>query len=303
MRQDFFGKLLCATALCLAFAACSGPMDESVFTRLSPDDVAKMEAKVPDFYYFYEKTQAMARQAGQFEMFYRQITYKQLYNYQKDYYDNSLFEEQCRQKARTEFLKEYDRRYRNAVEQEKRKWGEYVRNNDPAQYLRIEAVTGILERGSASYPQFYFNVSEPKGAVSSADIFYDAVKKGAKTSEDWGEASLAEIKACNSLRTAWHFSDFDDARFWDNHTMLIEVRKVVMEDGRIFSLAELSHVPASVRLYYQNPGPETEAGIIRELINPNFLSQEEAVEQRYQDLLKEKDPLCYEFIKNYGNVF
>ena len=291
-------KILAGIALGLALCACSGPMDESIFTRLNADQTAKLSREQV---FFVERTEAIVRDVpSQFHLLYQPITYRSLYDFETKYYDNAGFQQQTKARARADFQKEYDRLYRAELDQEKRKWGEFVRDNDPGQYLCIEAVTGIKEVGDASYPQFYFKVSEPKGAVKSAEIYYDAVRKGAKTSEDWADASLEEIKRVNSLKNSYYWADFDDPEYWSKHTMLIEVRKVVMEDGRVFSLSELSHVPASVRLYFQNPSAETEAGIIRETINPSFRSEEEVVEACYQDALKQKDPLCYDFLKNYG---
>lgn len=282
----------------MVLSACgSKAMEQTIFSRIDTKEMEKLARSKSDFYVFYEDVQNITRRAADYQAAYSSITYKELYEYETKYYLNSSFRAQEESKAGAAFDAEYDRDVRPALELQKRKWGDFVRNHDPNQYLSVEAVTGIWQ----SHPEFYFIVREPKAPVKTASISYDGVVKGAKTSSELETVSLTELRAINSSDNASVYDGITDPLYWDTHEMLIIVNRVELMDGSVYSLndPEMKQVPASVRAYFANPCQETEDEMARELVNPYFKTRTEYVEMNVQEALRRANPLCYELLKNY----
>lgn len=288
---------VCVGMSFLLSACGSKAMEQTIFSRIDTKEMEKLAKSKSDFYVFYEDVQNITRRAVDYQAAYSSITYKELYEYETKYYLNTSFRAREESKAGAAFDAEYDRDVRPALELQKRKWGDFVKNHDPNQYLSVEAVTGIWE----SHPEFYFIVREPKAPVKTASISYDAVVKGAKTSSEFETVSLSELRAINNSDNAAIYDGIEDPLYWDKHEMLIVINRVELMDGSVYSLndAEMRQVPASVRAYFMNPSQETEDEMARELVNPYFKSRAEYVEMNYQEALRRANPLCYELLKNY----
>ena len=301
MLKVFFSGLKQAgifMSLSVLLSACgSKAMEQSIFSRIDSREMEKLAKSKSDFYVFYEDVQNITRRAVDYQAAYSSITYKELYEYETKYYLNSSFRAREESKAGAAFDAEYDRDVRPALELQKRKWGDFVRNHDPNQYLSVEAVTGIWQ----SHPEFYFIVREPKAPVKTASISYDGVVKGAKTSSELETVSLTELRAINSSDNASVYDGITDPLYWDTHEMLIIVNRVELMDGSVYSLndPEMKQVPASVRAYFANPCQETEDEMARELVNPYFKTRTEYVGMNVQEALRRANPLCYELLKNY----
>lgn len=301
MLKLFFSGLKQAgifMSLSVLLSACgSKAMEQTIFSRIDTKEMEKLARSKSDFYVFYEDVQNITRRAADYQAAYSSITYKELYEYETKYYLNSSFRAQEESKAGAAFDAEYDRDVRPALELQKRKWGDFVRNHDPNQYLSVEAVTGIWQ----SHPEFYFIVREPKAPVKTASISYDGVVKGAKTSSELETVSLTELRAINSSDNASVYDGITDPLYWDTHEMLIIVNRVELMDGSVYSLndPEMKQVPASVRAYFANPCQATEDEMARELVNPYFKTRTEYVEMNVQEALRRANPLCYELLKNY----
>ena len=301
MLKLFFSGLKQAgifMSLSVLLSACgSKAMEQTIFSRIDSREMEKLAKSKSDFYVFYEDVQNITRRAVDYQAAYSSITYKELYEYETKYSLNSSFRAQEESKAGAAFDAEYDRDVRPALELQKRKWGDFVRNHDPNQYLSVEAVTGIWQ----SHPEFYFIIREPKAPVKTASISYDGVVKGAKTSSELETVSLTELRAINSSDNASVYDGITDPLYWDTHEMLIIVNRVELMDGSVYSLndPEMKQVPASVRAYFANPCQETEDEMARELVNPYFKTRTEYVEMNVQEALRRANPLCYELLKNY----
>lgn len=291
--------VLIAIASLTLYSCGSKAMKQTVFSRIDPQEVQKIANKKPDFFVFYDDVQNITRRAMNFQAAYSSITYGELYEYESKYFNNSAFRAAQESQAGGEFDAEYDRTVKPALELQKRKWGDFVKNHDPNQYLSIEGVTSIrLDRG-ASRPQFWFRIREPKAPVKTASISYDSVVKGAKTSDEFYTCSLTELRENSHPDNALFYSEMDEPNYWDTHEMLIVVNRVELMDGSVYSLADLSDVPKSVRAYFLNPCQETEDEMARELVNPYYKTRAEFVESAYQEALRRANPLCYELLTNY----
>ncbi|MCR4564764.1 MAG: hypothetical protein K5651_01600, partial [Bacteroidales bacterium] len=247
--------------LSLVLTSCgSKAMEQTIFSRIDTKEMEKLARSKSDFYVFYEDVQNITRRAADYQAAYSSITYKELYDYEKEYFLNSSFKAEEENKAGAEFDAEFDRDVRPALELQKRKWGDFVKNHDPNQYLEIEGVTSIMRDEGQSHPQFWFRIREPKEPVKTASISYDAVVKGAKTSFEFTTCSLSELRECSHPDDALYYEGIDDAQYWDTHEILIVVNRVELMDGSVYSLndSEMKQVPASVRAYFMNPCQETE---------------------------------------------
>ena len=291
----FAGIGLLATLL---LSACgSKAMEQTIFSRIDTKEMEKLSRSKSDFYVFYEDVQNITRKAMAYQAAYSSITYKELYEYETKFYHNSSFRNQEESKAGAAFDAEFDRDVRPALELQKRKWGDFVKNHDPNQYLAVEAVTGIWQ----GHPELYFIVREPKAPVKTASISYDGVPKGEKTSRDFTTCSLSELREINSSDNAEVWDLINDPLYWDTHEVLIVINRVELMDGSVYSLndPEMRQVPASVRAYFMTPSKENEDEMARELVNPYFKSRAEYVEMNYQEALRRANPLCYELLTNY----
>lgn len=296
----FRSVALVATVAMLLSSCGNKAMKQTIFSRIDPAQLEKLSKQKSDFFVFYEDVQNITRKAMQYQAAYSSITYQELYDYETKFYNNTAFRAGIEATAGAEFDAEYDRNVRPALELQKRKWGDFVKNHDPNQYLEIEGVTSIrLDRG-ASRPQFWFRIREPKAPVKTASISYDAVPKGAKTSNEFTTCSLAELRQNSHPDQALFYTDFDDPNYWDTHEMIFVVHRVELTDGSVYSMADLKDVPESVRAYFKDPSQEAEDEMARELVNPYYKTRTETIEAQYQEALRKANPLCYELLTNYS---
>lgn len=272
----------------------------SVYEPLSDHRVHKVAERYPGFLSAYDLAREKAEQARYSE--FKELTYVRVYEFKQNYLNNEDFEERIRQRTKDEYTRKYLNPNQLRIDETLRRWKQFTEEHDPNRYLQITVHTNYFKEESwYSYydrPQWWFSYTEPNGKVAKANIFVCPRDKNGKKHEavnGW-TYSFYEIKRASSKNRAEHMERIDDAAFWDRYTMQVTINSVTLADGREIKASDLKQVPASVRTYLANKTEDNLVAMVKDQIDPDFMSRDEYVAAAVEQALKERDELCYRFL-------
>lgn len=243
-----------------------------------------------------------ARYAFDDSIAYKEITYKRLYEFYHDYYNNSDFIDKIRQAA----VKEHEEKYRNPQKAKLQsvldEWEEYSLKHDVNNYLQINIITDYLVQDDYydTYyrPKMYFNLSYPSGTSAIRDC---NATLSLSYNDLYERVNLKYLERYNSPNEYLYMSRVDNSHFWDYYTVNVTINSVTLRDGSIIYANDVNHVPYSVKNYQDNRSLENEERVIKEFVNSDYVTQSEYVNNKINQELMAKDSLCCKFVNNFMN--
>ena len=322
------------------FAKSTG-INSSIYKPLKESVVNKQDEKYDDFSGFYSMVQQMTQASienGE-QSKYQKITYKRLTKYMYEVYKDlyistpslsSIYGEdwdddvalpgyeegyeynwkryEFQEAAIKDAHKQYDKQYREPIlpllNGKKKEWEEYIENHKPENYLVITPQYGYKTEGTffIDYrPKFYFEIKEPKGRLSDANVVFYVVDKKGNNFIEPQNISLSELKYYDSKDNYKYFSKVDDESFWNNHSIKLEIISVAQGRTKI-QKDDVEKIPEVVKNYLNKPDYSNESQFIHLYVKADYPIYEHYVEDFVLAKMKEKDPLCFEFLQTYSNI-
>lgn len=324
------GIALVGIIVAIVLFAKSTGINSSIYKPLKESVVNKQYEKYfyvhgsLDYQDFYAMTQQLSEVSKDEQDKYKKISYKRLYNYLNDYYSNYyvgisddadyLELESSREafqiEAEKQAIDKFNKQYREAIfpqlNGKKQEWEKYIENHRPENYLIITPQYGYKTEGAffIDYrPKFYFDVQEPKGRLSEANVVFYVVDKDGNNFIEPQKMSLSELKYYDSDEKYKYFSNVDDESFWNNHSIKIEINSISQGRTKI-TKDDINKIPEVVKNYLDNPNLSNESQFVRQYVKADYPVYEYFVEDFVMEQIKQKDPLCFELLQTYsGNIY
>ena len=334
------GVALVGIIVAIVLFAKSTGINSSIYKPLKESVVSKQDKKYDDFSGFYSMVQQMTQasiEKGE-QSKYQKITYRRLTKYMyevyKDLYistpslstiysedwDDAIappayeegyeyiekryeFQETAMKSAREQYDKQHRESILPLLNGKKKEWEEYIENHKPENYLVITPQYGYKTEGTffIDYrPKFYFEIKEPKGRLSDANVVFYVVDKKGNNFIEPQNISLSELKYYDSKDNYKYFTKIDDESFWNNHSIKLEIISVSQGRTKI-QKDDVEKISEVVKNYLSKPDYSNESQFIRLYIKADYPIYEHYVEDFVLAKMKESDPLCFEFLQTYSN--
>lgn len=271
--------------------------ERSIMETMDADYVVKTNQELSGFADMYNKINRY-RKSFDSNADYAEITYKRLYDYYHGFYNNTDTTEEIRQTAITEHDEKYRKPQMQKIQNVLNLWDDYVREHDINNYLQVNIITDYLvqEDYYDRYyrPKFYFDLSYPSGEYAIKDCFatftidYDNIS-------DWVDLKL--MKANDSPQHFYYLRGVDNSSFWDYHSVTVDIFNITLRDGTKIYANDINNVPENVRRYQDHKTLENEERLIKEFVNPDYVTQSEYVKNKLDEKLQAKDSLCFSFVR------
>lgn len=309
----------------------------SIYKPLNKYTINKYNKKYDDFSGFYYMVQQMTNASQKdksAQTKYEKITYKRLTTYfyevysdlsikipvlSKTYvanwtvtgqaYDNSYLgrRREFQDSAVTQAIKQYEKQCRkplwSRIIQKIKEWKQYIEDRKPENYLTIIPKYGYKEEGLIFIdyrPKYYFEIQEPKGILTDANIVYHIVDKQGNSFIEPQYLNLSELKCYDSEKNYRYFSDIDDKSFWDKYSIIVEIASVVKGSTIINMGDDAADIPEIVKNYLERPDYSNESLFIRQYIKADYPVYDYSIEDFVLAEMKKKDPLCFEILQKYS---
>ena len=274
---------------------------KSVLDPIDMEYAMDKNKELPGFWEMCQKVNN-ARYAFDDSIAYKEITYKRLYEFYHNYYNNSDFTDKIRQDA----IQEHDEKFRKPlalnIQSLLDEWDRYIREHDINNYLQVNVITDYLVQNDYYdryyRPKFYFDLSYPSGAYAIKDcsalfsINYDNIS-------DW--LNLKTLKENDSPQRYFYLRGVDNSSFWNYYSVTVTIKSVTLRDGTKIYANDINNVPYSIRMYQDNKSLENEERVIKEQIHSDYTTQSEYVNNKINQELMAKDSLCCKFVNKFMN--
>lgn len=283
-------RIRIAITVILAAVALTGcQMNKSIYESLPFDTVIKAEKSHPGFQQMYMNLENLRNVMPREE--FGKISYKELYNFLKNQYNNEEFCTKYRNKAieahNERFYEPVQERF-NSLTQE---WDRFMEEHDVDRYIKIRVHTYY----TGGHPAWYYTYETPRGKVKSVS----ATLRIKGRDNDTKHLSLSDLNTYSSKNRYWYYYRYDSS-FWRHTTARVSVQKVTLENGTTISSSDMKDVPKPVKEYCNDPSFEKGEEVITALIDPNYQSRGVFVNAAINDALRRKNERCFNFVERSG---
>lgn len=309
-------KLLLIIPILFFLIACDRHLNQSVFTPLSLDDLKTSINKDSTFEYIYKEIRHTCDSVLKTDIDkakYLDVTYKDILNLVKFAQDTNYFN-----KRRIEWGKEWNGKYgiyTAKIDSTIEYWRKFKEDNSLNQYVDVQ-LDGIHKTyysyiGGIKDIQLAFKLTPLKGQIDQL-VFSYRIK--AKIKDDEKTSSYVSTLDKNRCLTTQPFSS-PITRYWDvsysdkqkfegetldsfkrDYNIYIEIEEM-RKDGVNFDKDKLG-LPESVDDYLKYGfGDYGKDKIASELLKIEYIANYEYIQQKTQDVMKEKDAKAFEFMK------
>lgn len=284
-----FKAILCVTVAALSLVGCQ--MNKSIYESLPFDTVMKADKSHPGFSNMYMNLENLRNVMPREE--FGKITYKELYSFLKNQYNNEEFCTKYKDKAIDAHNEKYYEPVQDQLNALVREWDNYMEEHDVNRYFKLQVHT-FYHNG---HPAWYYSYEMPRGNVKSVSATYRAKGYVNKTES----LSLSDIKSASTKSKCWYYTYWNNTSFWKHTSARVSVQKVVLEDGTVIKSSDMKDVPQCIKDYSDNASFENSEAIITSLISPNYQSRGVMVNAAINDALRRKNERCFNFVERSGS--
>lgn len=278
---------LAALVFLIVFIVDSNKINRSINEPLDMEYAYKQEEKMPGF----SDMCAELNTARTFAEFPEGVTYKALYEYLNEYYDNESYISGLADEADVRHDREFRMPYVGNVKSELVKWQRYVEEHDIDRYLKVSVYTGYEEASSyygyEYHPKWYYKLSMPNGYIKNCEVMvvcdYNNNRK---------YLSLSELQKLNG-DTYTYFPGVDDYEFWDRYDVSATVLSVTLNNDTKIRKGDEGNVPADYANYFSSPSLRNEELIIINNFNSGYKSKSDYITEKVKENLESLNPECY----------
>ena len=273
---------------------------KSVFEPIEMEYVYEKDKEMEGFAAMCQKVN-LVRNYFQDSTAYKDVTYKRLYEFYHGFYNNSDFCNNIRQKAVAEhdekYIKPQEANFQSVID----KWEEYCKIHDVKRYLQISVVTDYEKANGYYYyeyhPKWYYVLNYPQGPNAIRNCNVDV---RCDYDNSYNNLKLRDLKELNGDRYMYY--RIDNSRFWDKYSIKVFIRNVTLKDGTVIYTTDIvANVPSCVTTYQRDMTFENKERVIKELVNSEYITQSEYVNNKINQELMAKDALCCKFVNNFMN--
>ena len=295
---------------------CSNGLNKSIIEPLTVDEIKAnidKDSSFADFYKISEEVRAWMLQSNINQAEYGDITYKRFFEYYKKITDADYI-----RKLEERYSVKYNRLYPDYTAQVDSivdYWRAYREDNRLENYVHIEFEKLWKEyysySGDVREVNVGFKITPLRGAIQQLIFRYEIKSKISNNGDIdlfGGNRCLASSPITTPQTLYWK-ADYTDERYLKNMTtsevkrdydIIIEVVEVRIDDINISE--RVDNIPHSVHmaLEYCEDGDNYYADdIIKEVINPDYMTFYEYIEPKYEEEAKSIDPTIFKMIKAF----
>ena len=231
---------------------------------------------------------------------YKEVTYKRLYTFYSDYYENEEFKNNIKETAKINYETEIHIPALAKVKEEVAKWEQFKVDHDVNTYLIIDSHLGIEteKKGKKEYdrPSYFFTIEMPRGDIKDASVTY-------RPKSDEGKFSPAIASITTNLEGLTRYTEYAPAMYksakpelWDNYSLSTTINSVTFMDGTVIRPSDIRQIPRQITAYNENPTEKNELAVIYKFVDNNYPTVDEYADACVEKELEEKDALCYSFL-------
>jgi len=295
---------------------CSNGLDKSIIEPLAVDEIKaniKDDSSFTDFYKMTEQLREWLLQSNLNQAEYGEITYKRLFDYYK-----KVTDEEYGAKLTDKYQAEYNRLYPDYTEEVDSimaYWQAYREDNRLENYVHIEFDKLWKEHysysGDVRAVNVGFKITPLRGDIQQLIFEYD-IKSKISNSEENGLLSGNRCLASSPIsapETLYWKADYSDEKYLKNmsttevkrdYDIIVEVVEVRIDGVNVSEKVE--DIPHSVymALEYCKDGNNYYADdIIRETIDPDYITFYEYSKPKFEQASKAIDPDVHNMLKAF----